>query len=217
MAWLDDRIWCHPKLEGLSDSAFRIWVHGIAYSSGFSTHGVLTQGTQRMIGARSKPRAELIAAGLWEEVNRGEVLIHDWKDHNDKRDAKRAADRERKRRQRDKERDSERDVTRDIHRDSGRERRALKNDGVTSEEEGSGVEMVRLKGMPFALTRLLESAGVDALSVAGGRIARAASGLPEASLEKVRESLNTNGRGISNPVGYVIRGLESERAERGAA
>ena len=39
MAWVDDRIWCHQKLADLSDRAFRVWVNGIAYSSGFQTKG----------------------------------------------------------------------------------------------------------------------------------------------------------------------------------
>lgn len=95
MAWLDDRVWCHPKLADVSDRAFRVWVNGMAYSSGFGTRGVLTAGQQRTIGADTKSRRELVASGLWDETDGG-VCIHDWDAHNGKRDARRAADRERK-------------------------------------------------------------------------------------------------------------------------
>jgi hypothetical protein len=96
VAWLDDRVWCHPKLADLTDRSFRVWVNGMAYSSGFGTRGLLTPGQQRTIGADTRVRRELVAAGLWDETTEG-VLIHDWDDHNGKRDARRAADRERKR------------------------------------------------------------------------------------------------------------------------
>ena len=37
MAWLDERIWCHPKITDLSDRAFRVYVNSIAYASGMNT------------------------------------------------------------------------------------------------------------------------------------------------------------------------------------
>lgn len=104
MAWLDDRVWCHPKVVGLSDRAFRVHVCGIAYSSGFSTAGVLTSAQQGLVGATARQRAELIGAGLWDELEQGSVLIHDWDEHNGKRDARRAAERERMRRTRSEQR-----------------------------------------------------------------------------------------------------------------
>lgn len=99
MAWLDDRVWCHPKLADVSDRAFRVWVNGMAYSCGFGTRGVLTAGQQRTIGCDAKARRELVGAGLW-DIHVDGVCIHDWDEHNGKRDARRAADRERKRRAR---------------------------------------------------------------------------------------------------------------------
>lgn len=130
MAWIDDRIWCHPKLAGLTARAFRAYVHGLAYSSGFSTHGYLTAAQIKTIGADAASRRELVKAGLWEQGEHG-ILIHDWNEHNGRRDAKRAADRERKRRQRERDmtRDTPRDVTRDTDRDTPRDRRALTDEG----------------------------------------------------------------------------------------
>jgi len=96
VAWLDDRVWCHPKTADLSSAAFAAWVKGIAYSSGMSTSGRLSTGQLKFVGGVGSARRELVAAGLWEENGDG-VVIHDWEDHNGKRDARRRADRERKR------------------------------------------------------------------------------------------------------------------------
>lgn len=98
MAWLDDRIWCHPKIADLTDSAYRAYVNSIAYSSGMSTRGHLTVGQQRTIGATPKIRRELVGAGLWDLNGDGQAVdIHDWDDHNAKQDARRKRERERKR------------------------------------------------------------------------------------------------------------------------
>lgn len=98
MAWLDDRLWCHPKIVGLTDRAHRVYVDGITYSSGMSTKGRLTAAQQKLIGCAAKQRHELVAAGLWDLNGDGTtVLIHDWDEHNGKRDERRAKDRQRKR------------------------------------------------------------------------------------------------------------------------
>jgi len=103
MAWIDDRIWCHPKFANLSAGAFALYVKGIAYSAGMSTGGRLDAGNQKLIGATKTARAQLIDAGLW-DVNGDQVTveIHDWDEHNGKRDERRRADRERKRQARGK-------------------------------------------------------------------------------------------------------------------
>jgi len=102
MAWLDERLWCHPKIVDLSDAAFRAYVCGLSYSSGFGTSGGLSAGQQRTIGADTPTRDELVAAGLWHTAEHDAVTIHHWDEHNAKRDARRRADRERKRLSRQK-------------------------------------------------------------------------------------------------------------------
>src|SRR4051794_16410568 len=97
MAWIDDRIWCHPKVVNVSDAAYRAFVNGIAYPTGFSTRGRLSGGQQRIIGSTDAIKAELVEAGLWDVEGDDGVAIHDWDEHNSKRDARREADRERKR------------------------------------------------------------------------------------------------------------------------
>lgn len=102
MAWIDDRIWCADKFTDISNDAFAVWVRSVAYSSGMSSAGHLSAGQQKLVGSTTRTRRELIEARLWDENGDGKsILIHDWDEHNGKRDARRAADRDRKRRQRE--------------------------------------------------------------------------------------------------------------------
>jgi hypothetical protein len=101
MAWLDDRFWCHPKVVGLTPLAYRAYVNGVTYCSGMGTQGRLDGAQQKLVGSSSKQRDELVTAGLWDMNGDGEtVVIHDWDEHNGKRDERRRKDRERKRKER---------------------------------------------------------------------------------------------------------------------
>lgn len=97
MAWLDDRAWCHPKVVGLSAPAYRVWVNAILYSSGMELRGVLSPAHQRLVGANPKVREELVDARLWDDHLDGGVQIHDWEEHNGRRDDRKVKERERKR------------------------------------------------------------------------------------------------------------------------
>jgi len=98
MAWIDDRIWCHPKFNKLSPSAFATYIRGIAYSSGMGTRGELDAATQKLLGATKACRISLISAGLWDVNGDGKTVhIHDWDEHNGIRDKRREQDRLRKR------------------------------------------------------------------------------------------------------------------------
>lgn len=149
MAWLDERIWCHPKLAAVPKSSRWIYVAGIAYSSGFGTEGSLSASQQKLIGGDAKDRRVLIESGVWEDAGAGAIRIHDWHDHNADRDEKRRQARERKRRQRARQsQDNGRDshttshahVTRDTERDNAvtsrvtSRARAMKGEEVKSEE-----------------------------------------------------------------------------------
>ena len=113
MAWTDDRLWCHPKYVGLSWRAKAVLRHGFEYAGGMGTRGRLTLAAQQMIGASTVTRRELVHAGWWEpNGDSSTVVIHDWDDHNGRRDEKRAKDRERKRRWRETHSDVTRDGTR---------------------------------------------------------------------------------------------------------
>lgn len=101
MAWLDDRIWCHPKTADLSSAAFAAYVKGLAYSSGMSTKGRLTVGQQKLVGGVGAAKRELVTAGLWDLNGDGSTVeIHDWDEHNGVADERRERERERKRKAR---------------------------------------------------------------------------------------------------------------------
>ena len=104
MAWLDDRLYVHPKWVGLSLRAWKVGVTAILYSHGFGLYGKLEPSQVRAIGCTEVTRSELIGAGLW-ETDGETVLIHDWDEHNGNRDRKleerRQTDRERKRKERE--------------------------------------------------------------------------------------------------------------------
>jgi hypothetical protein len=97
MAYLADNAWSHPKIADLTDRQFRMWIHGIAYSSGYLTKGVLTPGQQRTIGCDIRTRNALVKAAVWDDIDGETIRIHDWDDANSKRDERREKDRKRKR------------------------------------------------------------------------------------------------------------------------
>lgn len=106
MAWLDNRIWAHPKIRDVPRATRWEYAAALAYASGFGTKGVLTAGQLKAIECTPRDRELLIRVGLWEDAsadgNDGAIRIHDWDDHNGKSDAKREADRKRKRAERAK-------------------------------------------------------------------------------------------------------------------
>lgn len=99
MTWikLDDRSPRHPKVAGLSDKAFRVWVQGMCYASEFLTDGLLPVAFMR--GVPSKIKTELVGSGLWRERGSAEVDIHDYLEHQSSRaDIEKERDRNRRRR-----------------------------------------------------------------------------------------------------------------------
>ncbi len=202
MAWLDDRVWCHPKLADLSDRAFRVWVNGIAYSTGFGTQGRLTPGQQRTVGANKKVTGELVAAGLW-LLDDTTVIYHEWDEKNGKRDARRAADRERKR--------LARSVGTSAGQSSGNSTVAAR---VDSSEGSEGSEKNYLKAVPadqeieHEVDKILRSV-TNPDEGSKGVILSLAAKLPLSSVAKVRESCQTRKVGA----GYAVRALQSELAD----
>jgi hypothetical protein len=85
MTWakLDDGFVDHPKVDPLSDGAFRLHVAGIVMCSRLLTDGVVAdERVSRLVPRFKKAQlAELEAAGLWEAMDGGWV-IHDYLDFN---------------------------------------------------------------------------------------------------------------------------------------
>ncbi len=80
MTWikLDDNAVDHPKVETLSDRAFRWWVKGLSYASRFLTNGVLPPIFWKKVPTQS--RAELTTHRLWDWVDPN-FHIHDYLAH----------------------------------------------------------------------------------------------------------------------------------------
>lgn len=85
MAWvrLDDKAMTHPKIVGLSDKAFRLWVWGLAYCQQHLTNGFIPVAAVTI--AQIKTALELVKAMLWEPNDTG-WLVHDYLDWNDSRE-----------------------------------------------------------------------------------------------------------------------------------
>ena len=139
MAWIDERIWCHPKLLRCTPAARWLYVCGICYSSGFSTRGELNRSAQKAIGSGSRLRADLVRAGLWivDENDARIVRINDWHEHNGRRDASHEtrlqADRERKRAERAAQKSARTSTGPSTGQSDGRPR--VRDARLTSDEE----------------------------------------------------------------------------------
>lgn len=85
MTWakLDDTFADHPKIDPLSDAAFRLHVAAICYSARHLTDGhIPTERITRLVPRYQKRHVtELVTAGLWEPAEGG-YTIHDYLDYN---------------------------------------------------------------------------------------------------------------------------------------
>lgn len=84
MAWvrIHDGAMTHPKIIGLADKAFRLWVWALSYCQ---TH--LTDGAFPTIAIPAEMRratGDLVKAGLWETAEGG-FTVHDYLEWNDSR------------------------------------------------------------------------------------------------------------------------------------
>jgi len=97
---LDDNYPDHPKVDALSDGAFRLHTSGLCYCAKNTTDGVVTKDRVRRLTPSYRPAlvTELIDAGLWMPHPDG-YEIHDYLDWNKSKawwDEKREKDAKRK-------------------------------------------------------------------------------------------------------------------------
>lgn len=120
MPWvrIDEHAMSHPKIAGLSDGAFRLWVQALAHCQNVLTDGFVVVIALRGLSAYTlKRRTELVEAGLWKNQAGGGVVVHDYLQWNDSREQvlkARDAAKDRRRRWRDK------DASKDASKDAGR-------------------------------------------------------------------------------------------------
>ena len=72
MSWvrLDDNFPNHPKVVGLSDQAFRLYISGLCYASHYLTDGLIIEPVLRRLDGADGVK-ELVEAGLWLKVSKG--------------------------------------------------------------------------------------------------------------------------------------------------
>ena len=70
MSWLrlNDLAATDPKIVGLTDAAFRLWIEGLSYCSRHLTDGAIVAGALRSFVASPAASSELVDAGLWVET-----------------------------------------------------------------------------------------------------------------------------------------------------
>jgi hypothetical protein len=72
MSWirLDDNFPNHPKIVGLNDQAFRLYISGLCYASHYLTDGLIIEPAMRRLDGADGVN-ELVEAGLWLKVAKG--------------------------------------------------------------------------------------------------------------------------------------------------
>ncbi len=75
----------NPKVAGLSDSAFRLYVTGLCYAARNKTNGAIPRGILRRLGGSTTSAERLVAARLWENTEAG-WTIHDYLKHQRSRE-----------------------------------------------------------------------------------------------------------------------------------
>jgi len=89
MPWvkLDDKFPDHPKVDGLTDSAFRLHVCGLCHCARYLTDGIIPgDRVPRLVPRyRQKSLDELIRRGLWTALNGG-YSIHGFTEWNKSRE-----------------------------------------------------------------------------------------------------------------------------------
>jgi hypothetical protein len=138
MTWLklDDKFVRHPKVQGLSDSAFRLHMAAMGHCAEYATDGRVKSHVVATLTAHPDKAPlvkEMVDAGLWEEMVGG-WEIHDFLQYNPSAEQIKTRRKEWRERQ-DKRRESRRDTERESERDSLRE--SGTGTGSGSDPEGS--------------------------------------------------------------------------------
>ena len=80
MLMLDDNVNEHPKIEALSDRAFRGWHRALGWSARLQTDGRIPAHMPKTWQLRPTHVEELVAIGLWDRNGDGGLVIHDYHD-----------------------------------------------------------------------------------------------------------------------------------------
>lgn len=84
MAWakLDDGIYDKPKMNRLSDRAFRVYINSLAYSARHLTDGhIAAEDVRPELKGTPRTVQELVESGLW-QVNGAGFVVNDYLKYN---------------------------------------------------------------------------------------------------------------------------------------
>jgi hypothetical protein len=76
-----ETFWSHPKVVPLSGDAIALWVRAGCYSTSHRLGGRIPLALETLIDMDAAD--ELVAAGLWHEVDGGGWRFHEWRKHQD--------------------------------------------------------------------------------------------------------------------------------------
>jgi hypothetical protein len=97
----------HPKVIGMSDAAFKLWVRAGSYSAAKTTDGFVSENVLvHILNSTADVADELVTRGLWRR-RKGGYTFHQWEERNllkERIEADREADRKRKQKARQNER-----------------------------------------------------------------------------------------------------------------
>lgn len=113
----------NPKIDGLSDAAFRTYINGLVYAVSAGTDGYLPGRALRLLhpdGARPDTSLELVKRRLWEPATDG-WRIHDFDKHQTSAEQiERSRELARARKQRERDKKTEEAMSRATGRVTGR-------------------------------------------------------------------------------------------------
>lgn len=204
MAWvkLDDQFPDHPKVDGLSDGAFRLHVSGLCHAGRYLTDGLIPKDRPSRLMAAYRPKylKELTEAGLWIPVPDG-YMIHDFTEWNKPRswwEEKRAKDAKRL--------------------SDWRSRNGVGND-VTHEVHNSDAN-ARPVPVPVSVVTYLSQSSTQGLTEDGlTKIQLATKGPRDHALKVAQHVLSRANGDVKNPTRYILKAIaedpENHRYRRG--
>lgn len=199
MPWvrLDDMMPMHPKLTGLSDPAFRLYICGICWSSLHCTDGHIPEDQFRYVAPTlRRPRTaadQLVLAGLWEKNGSG-WLIHDYLEYQPSADRVRR-DLIAKRKRQERWRARHGGAPRDASSDAPGGDAPSHPDLITSSVGPTGAG-----GRPDSPDEILISSTRQAIAERTGK-------LVTANQARLVASRIIGGEPVRNPVAYVVAAI----------
>jgi hypothetical protein len=161
---IDNGLPDHPKVIGLSDAAFRLYVTGICYSSRFLTDGNLPEAALRRLGG-AEAAQELVKAGLLAETSGGAQIASygEYQQSKETVEAKKEANRKRVTRYREKRNalvmHPDTDIDTDVDTDVDIDKREQTKELPEIYDSGKAMDALRVRSAKAAVERISDKLG----------------------------------------------------------